>query len=506
MPSVSELSMSYDGSLRRSATRLALAGGIEYGLQLAMPVVLVRYLDATAFGQYRFLWLLAGTALAIAPAFMPQSLFYFLPRVESGQKSLFIGNVLAYLIAAGSLVGVIVSGWNPFLPEMATSLFFQSHSLSTIFIALWVVASLLDVLPIAEEKAYWQSNSTISLALLRTLFLGGAAYISGDIAWVVSAMLVVAITKITILSYYILTTGKKLSWQMATMKKQLAYSFPFAVGNALFLMRTQADQWVVASMLSPAQYATFSIAAAFLPVATLIRQPVYSAMMPHLNSAHACGDLTEIGRLIKKTNGATALLLLPIAGGLFATAPELVEIIYTSRYQEAVPAMQVYVIGMMMTAFAVGHVLPALDKGHFAAINSTCCLALSVILNILGVSYFGLVGAAMGTVFTLAISELWSVGVVSRSLGIGMHQLLAWRALWPAVFATACALGGTSLLSSLANLQVFVLLLAKATIYLFLFVPCFLLAGGRKQLVLLTGQRHDENKSTKKRVHEILRE
>jgi O-antigen/teichoic acid export membrane protein len=481
--------MPLEGSLRRSAALLALAGGIEYGLQLLVPMILVRSLDETAFGQYRLLWLMAATAFAIAPAFMPQSLFYFLARAGRGQKRLIIGNVLVYLIAAGCVVGAVTSGWNPWLQQAARNLFFQTHGLSALFLALSVVSAILDVLPTADGRAPWQANATIGVALLRALLLSIAALTMADIAAIALAMVMVAVTRLLVLAWYIRKHADgKLTWQMTSLKKQLAYALPFAVGTALFLLRTQADQWVVISMLPPAMYATFSIGAVVLPIATLIRQPVYNAMMPLLNSAHARGDSTEAARLIAKSNGITALLLVPVVGGMLATAPELVEIVYTSRYRQAAPIMQVYLIGMMMNAFAVGHVLPALNKGRFAAVNSAGCLIVSVILSIIGVIHWGLIGAAFGSVLTLAISELLSLRVVARTLGRGVHQMLDWGALWPTLLGTCVAISGVSGLSSGIHANVFVMLLFKGMIYAALFVPCFILAGGLRHLGLLMRQ------------------
>jgi O-antigen/teichoic acid export membrane protein len=225
-----------------------------------------------------------------------------------------------------------------------------------------------------------------------------------------------------------------------------------------------------------------------LPIATLIRQPVYNAMMPLLNTAHARGDSMEAARLIAKSNGLTALLLVPIVGGMFATAPELVEIIYTSRYRQSAPIVQVYLIGMMMNAFAVGHVLPALNKGRFAAVNSACCLVASAILSIIGVLQWGLIGAAFGSVLMLALSELLSLRVVARTLGRSMHQMLDWSALWPTAFATCIAISGVARLSDGMQGNVFVMLLFKGMIYVALFVPCFILAGGPRHLGLLIRQ------------------
>ncbi len=482
--------MPAEGSLRRSAVTLALAGGVEYALQMAMPMILVRYLDAHAFGQYRFLWLLTSTVLAIAPAFMPQSLFYFLPRAEAGQKQLFIGNVLVYLSVIGAVAGIVTSGWNPWLPEVAREMFFQTHGISALFLALWMLASMLDVLPTADGRARWQAGATVGLSVLRILLLAGAAWTTGRVEWVIAAMLIMALAKITLLAYYIQTNrGKeKITWQMAALKKQLVYSLPFALGNALFLLRVQADEWVVVVMLPPALYAAFSIAAVVLPVATLIRMPVYNAMMPRLNSAHARGDLAEISRLVAKSNGATAMLLIPVAGGLFVSAPQVVEIIYTIRYQQTAPIMQVYLIGMMMNAFAVGHVLPALNKGRFAAVNGACCLVASVFLSVLGVSQWGLIGAAFGSVLTFAFGELAGLVVVARALGIGVNRLLAWDALLPPVLGTAVAIAGVLTFTSGMSGNAFMLVLVKSASYLVLFAPCFLLAGGWKHLGLLVRQ------------------
>ncbi len=479
-------------SLRRSAVLLALAGGVEFGLQLAMPMILVRYLDKPTFAQYRMLWLMASTALAIAPAFMPQSLFYFLPRSEPGQRRAYVRNTLLYLALAGGVAVLFGSGWNPLLPPTAVRLVSDSHGLSAVFLGLWVMASMLDLLPTADGNARGQARATVAIACTRALLLGVAALASGDIGWVVRAMLGVAVFKIALLTLYTQGLwrrdgGAGGGWRGPALKTQLAYALPFALGNGLFLLRVQADEWVVAGMLAPALYAVFSVAGVVLPIASLIRQPVNNAMMPHLNDAHARGDLREIARLISKSNGATALLLIPVVGGLLVVAPELVRIIYTSRYQEAAPVMQVYLVGMVFNAFAVGHVLSALGKGRFAMLNSAVCLALSIVFSIVGVRYFGMVGAALGSIMTLAIGEIWALRVVAEELGLSIRELLAWGALLPTVFGTLVGIGGADLLAGMVDLNVFGRLLFKGSIYLALFVPLFLLVGGMKQLTLLIG-------------------
>ena len=474
-PSPALPSSASDFRMRSSALTLAVAGGVDYGLQLIVPFFLVRFLDPTVFGQYRLLWLLAGTALAVAPAFMPQSLFYFLPRAAPQNKRLLIGNVLIYLAVAACLVATFSIGWNPILPAVAEQLFFQTYSVSTVFIALWVVASLLDVLPTAEGRAHWQSGAMIFLAICRTLLLAGAAFISGDILLLSCAVLAVAAVKLTLLAYFLYQRHERPSWELAGIKKQLIYCLPFAIGNALFLLRIQADQWVVASKLAPSQYAVFSIAATVLPLAALIRQPLINAMMPDLNQLHALGDYKKVSQLISKTNGTMAFFLLPISGGLFAVAPELVNIVYTHRYADVAPIMRVYLVGLMMMAFAMGHVLPALERGRFAALNSAFCLLLSIVLSVVGLDLFGMPGAALGSVITLCVGEFLSTHIVSRMLGTEMRHLLAWQSLRLPLFATAFAMLSALILEDFGAAKSGPMFLGKCLIYIVSFSACYAL-------------------------------
>jgi O-antigen/teichoic acid export membrane protein len=477
------------GGLRRSAIKLALAGGVEYGLQLAMPVILVRCLEPDAFAQYRMLWLLASTMLALAPAFMPQSLFYFLPRASGKEgRANVIGNIMLYLAAAALVVGLVLNQYNPLLPATVHGLMSHSQNWSTLFLMLWVVASVFDVLPTAEMRAGWQANATMGMAIVRTVLLALAAWQTHNILWVVLALVVLALLKLGLLAWYLLRFGTKprLGMDRTLLRQQLAYALPFAIGNALFLMRLQADQWVVASLMAPALYASFSIATVLQPVATLLRQPVYNAMMPRLNRAYAAADLAQIRHLITHSNAATAMLLIPVAGVFFLTAPELVQIVYTKRYMATAPVMQVYLVGMMINGFAIGHVLPALDLGRFSTLNNGVCLLLSVGLSLIGVHYFGLPGAALGSVATLAFSEFWSALVVAKKLETNVAHLLSWRNLWPTLLATGVALGSGLWLARVATVQpawpVWGILLAKGMLFVALWLLVFLGSGGWAQV------------------------
>ncbi|MES2126791.1 MAG: oligosaccharide flippase family protein [Pseudomonadota bacterium] len=479
-------------AIRAAAIRLALAGALEYGLQVVAPAVLVRYLDAHTFGQYRLLWLMAVTAIAIAPCFVPQSLFYFLPRATTSQaRSVLLGNSLLFLVLSGLLVALVTSAWNPVMPQAVRMLFTASSGLSAMFLWTWVVAAMFDVLPTADGRARWQASTTALLAVVRTMLLCAAAMLSADLYWVIAALLAVAAGKVLSMGWYLRAHlgGGGLQFERAAFLGQLQYALPFALGNALFLLRLQSDQWVVATIMPTALFAAFSIATVFQPIATLVRQPVLNAAMAPMSAAFAAGRLDEMRALVARTSSNSAFFLLPVAAGLFVIAPEVVTIVYTNAYQHTTPVMRVYLVGMMISALATGHLMPVIGKGWFATLNNSLCLAGSVAISIFGARLFGLPGAALGSVLALLVSESWAAWMAARTLQTGIVDLLGMRSLTPVLAASGAAMLAASAGATLFSAAAVPTLAFKCVVFSLTWLAVLLALGQRARLVALV-RRH----------------
>src|SRR5947207_10711205 len=79
------------------ALSLGATHAFDYAMQFLLPVVLARCLDAVTFGEYRLLWLVMGTVMAIATLAMPSGLYYFLPRSGPREKRLYVHQTMLFL-------------------------------------------------------------------------------------------------------------------------------------------------------------------------------------------------------------------------------------------------------------------------------------------------------------------------------------------------------------------------------------------------------------------------
>src|SRR5258708_3994469 len=164
-------------TLGRRALSLGAPNAFRYAPPVLLPVVLVRCLEPAAFGQYRLLWLAAGTVMAIVTQAMAGSLYYFLPRSDAVAKRLYINQTLVFLAAAGLIAGWAVSAWNPWLPEKVREIA-RHEAIVPAFVLLWVIASPLDLLAAAEERVAWQAKATPGLSAPRPVAVPAAPFIT----------------------------------------------------------------------------------------------------------------------------------------------------------------------------------------------------------------------------------------------------------------------------------------------------------------------------------------
>ena len=432
----------------RRLTRRALSIGVikasDKAAQFLLPVVLVRCLDTATFGEYRLLWLLVGTVMAVATLGMPSGLALYLPHAEPERKRLYIHQTMLFLAASALLCAALVSPWSPWLPAAMAPL--QAHGgLVPAFVALWIVASMLDSLPTVEERIRWQAFATIGSSLLRTVLVGVGAWASGDITIVFWLLLAVVLAKLAMLAAYVRRYhGFGAPWferrAFADQFRQLA---PFGLASVLYNLRGQGDQWIAASLFALHSFAAFSVAAVLSPLVVIFRRSVLQAFVPKMSRLHAAGDVRGMLDLNSRGNVLVATLLYPALAFAFAFAEDFVTLVYTSAYLEAVPVMRVYIVGLAVMVVEITSVLLMLRQGSFALGVNTLALIVSVATSWALAGWVGLAGAAAGSVAAIFLDRLISLRRISKQVGIPVRQLQDWRGI---VMALGYALATAALI------------------------------------------------------------
>ncbi len=416
--------------LGHRALSLGAANAFDFAIQFLLPVVLTRCLDAAAFGEYRLLWLVAGTVVAVATLAMPASLYYYLPRSDVPAKRLYVNQTLIFLVLAGLVSAWAVSTWNPWLPAKLHDLARHEVVLPA-FILLWIVASLLDVLPTAEERVKWQAKATVSLAVLRAVSLSLVAVVTHELGPVLLVLLAFVAFKVALLVGYVARfhglRGPVLRW--SALVDQLQYAAPLGAAGALYGLRTQADQWVVAALFPLGLFASFSIAAVLGPLMNLFRQSVSYAFLPTMSRREATGDTAGLLELNSRGNIMVGALVFPLFAFAFVFADELVTIVYTATYLDAAPVIRVYIVGIAALVVELSSLTMLLRQAVFVMALNAIALILAVALDWYAAVHIGLAGAAVGGVIVIYIDRMATLWRISLLTGVPIRRMQDWKSL-----------------------------------------------------------------------------
>ena len=434
--------------LRVAAISLGAANAIDFGLQFLLPVILARALSTVDFGVYRLFWLVTGTALALSTLGIPQSLYYFLPRVEESEKRLYITQALLFLAITGLLAALAILPGSPLLPGNARVLG-QYGLLPSAFVLLWIVSCLLDFLPTADARPLWQAKAIIGLSVIRTLVLSGAAVLTGSLSVVLWTLLAFVFFKLSVLAVYMLSHHRLVGpyARKSAFREQVGYAIPFGLASMLFSLRAQADQWVAATLFTISEYAAFSVASVLTPLIGLFRQSMNQVFLPQMSKYQAEDDVESMLDLNNRANVALALMLIPLLAFAFVFSEALISLIYTQAYAQGGAVMRVYVLGMVAFCVEVNNILFLLKEGRFATRVNLVALCICIAGSLVFAKLFGLAGAAVGSVIAVYADRILTLRRIGKRLDLPLSALQDWVALGKILIAAMLGAVAALLLS-----------------------------------------------------------
>jgi O-antigen/teichoic acid export membrane protein len=425
------------GSLRAGILSLGAVNGIDLVLQAVQPILLARLLDPTAFGEYRALWLVAGTLAPLLGMMIPGSLYYFLPRAGDALRYAYLSQAAVFLAAAGAACGAItfaIGGHFGIGPEAIAP--------GAVFAGAFLLASLLDVVFNAEQRNRLQAAVNLGFALARFALVLAAAWASASIAWVVVALLGVTLVKAGTAVAIAASRARRHGGPIDDPRRwrdQLSYAAPFGLSQALYLLRGRLDQWLVAAMGSAAQFGAYSLAALITPIQGVVRSTVNQVVMPEFNRLQAASEPARMLQINRRANVAVALLMFPSIAYLCVAASDVVALLYPAAYAEAATVMRLYGVILAIECIEVSTLMAAFRQGAFMLRLDAIALPFALAGNAAGMAWLGTSWTATGTALATLGVQAVLFSRASGLVGVPLRALQPWGELARIAAATAVA-------------------------------------------------------------------
>lgn len=409
---------------------------------LLTPVVLVRTIGTTAFGEYRLFWLLATTVAMLFPLGLPRSLLFFFARLDTEGRRLYVGQTALFLLATTMVAALLMLVFGDALPSGMSGLLHRHGLLLAVFLLVWNLGLLLDVLPNATGQIRWQAQAVLATSVLRAALIISAAVFFQRIEEVLIATLIAACMRLGLLAYFIARyCGIRLfPLDRQQFCEQLRYGIPFGVATLLFNMRKQAEQWIVATLFSSAVFGIFSVVTTLLMPFEVLRGVLANLLLPKMSSLHSLGNYEELLRLNNQGNVIISAIMFPAMVALFAFSDEVIQFLFTQEYVSGSPVLRIYLIQTLISV-EITTLLYVFDQGSSNMRYEALILPFAVASSLVGVRYFGLPGATIGSVLATFVVYAFFLTRLSRVMSVPIARLQDWKNLGRVLgISVVCAL------------------------------------------------------------------
>ena len=421
---------------------VTLGRALSAAVSLAVPLLLVRVFDQTAFGYYKEVFLIAGTAVPLLTMGLPASLYYLVPRrPDQGQRMLVqsaallsglgIVGAISLILGGGALQRFFHAPLAVYVPWLAA------------LVALSVPVSLLPVATMVDRRARLVALVLTGFGCLNAAAVMVAAWLSRDLAALLAAVCGVLALQLAALVAYLMWRAGSLprAHTPGLLREQLAYALPFAAAVLVGLLRDRLHAFYVGATMTAAQFAVYAVGLIQIPVTDLLTQTVGEVVVLENARHFSAGRLTEARATYERAGVGLALMLFPIFAVGEVFAPEVITVLFGAGYAGAVPVFRVNLLLLPMAILLASPLLRATADLRLMLGADLGSLAVAMGTLVPLVRAFGPAGAVGSLVAGVATFSLLSSQRNAVRLGVRLSKFLPWGRL-AMLLGAAGACGG----------------------------------------------------------------
>lgn len=477
------------GGVAAKASVIVLSKAFAHLARIVAVVILARFLPKDVFGSLSFVLLTYVALSGLAQIGLPESVYFFFEKVARPSRGRFILLVARLLF----VLAAVTSGCLLLIGLVAEA---RGHDVMPLFLSLLLLPVLeMPTMPVTHvliatdraKTAAWL-NVTFSAALFAAMVAPPLAGL--PIVFVARALLLYGALRLAVCAALFLRHfGSELApLPPGTVGELIYYSVPLGMAQLIWKLNQVLDKYVVMWFLPSAVFAEYSVGSWEIPFVPMIANAVAAVMMPRFVAAYLDGRKKDLLHSWSDALNKVSIIVLPLMVLFVVIAHELIVVLFSEKYLNAVLPFQIYTLILFQRVTAYDAVLKAIDRTHMVTLWALGTIVINLALSIPLVIRLGMAGAALSTLIANVIMWFFVLAKIGEGLDVPMTEVFPFR-FYGRTLAAATLAGMPSLaLPHVMAAAAHVMLGAKIVLYAFSFALLGTLAGvlGRQEWTAVT--------------------
>lgn len=431
--------MKKDPTLKTQATAIFIGNISATVLQFLVPAVMVRLITQEDFGVYRQFGLVAGTFVLLLNMGYKSSLFYFFPTTNFvGRQKIVQQTEFLYLVNLCIFYVIFYFFGDSILIYLNFKEFIEVKFLVVLFVTLTLLSFFLETIFILEKNLRWNKFFLPLQKLVRFIVLTAVIVAVPGFKGPIYALILFAILKFIYFIYYNFRYFKKLyRINFELLRKQLIYSLPFGFALTLNLISTKFDQFFINKYITTEEFAIYSISFLSIPILGQFFKSIHNVVVPEIAIAMSKNNLEKATNLWKKTVEKTSSVTIPAVFLFWVMANEIITILYTIQYVEAVHYYRIFVLMFLVSMFSHEIVLRGSNKTKYILYSNIIGTIVTVAAGLILIPKFRLYGAVITALIGRIIPIMISLNFERRIMKLHIYDWVNWKKIFTNILLTS---------------------------------------------------------------------
>ncbi|MFC1693342.1 oligosaccharide flippase family protein [Candidatus Latescibacterota bacterium] len=400
-----------------------------------MNVGLARSMGTETFGSFQQVFMFSALFIIVTLG-IPETMYFFLPRLTEEERPRFLGQTLIILAACSIFIALVFWFGASYFAELQHNPAIEPQlRIFGIYGAFLIASAFIDPVFITFKRLHY----LFTLSVLHALFFFGLTlwhYFGESTTYMLfEAMAVFGLCKY-ILSLVLLfrmhsETGRIHLFRGKSMiLLQLSFSLPVALSNAIDIISRWLDKFVVSIFFGTQVLGVYYVGAIEIPFIAVVVSSIYSVLSPVLNQLHHQDDRGGFVKLVAKTFKLSSKIIWPIFIYLYVFADHIIPFVFKSEFRGAVEPFRIYLLLMPLRIASYGGIVLALGRSRTVFWSAFASLSVNFILNIVLALKMGFIGPAVATVVSTVFHISVLLYIIVKELNVMLDQLIPFKFLF----------------------------------------------------------------------------
>ncbi|MDT3697055.1 MAG: oligosaccharide flippase family protein [Ignavibacterium sp.] len=420
-------------SLKKLSTVLFIGQVTAFVIYYLSTFILVRILNTNDYGVFQQFNLLITTFTPIFGFTLVTSLYYFYPISNELDKKSFVIQTYLLLIVIGIFAATLfILFKNELLLFLNFNELNQVNKWLFLSMSIFLVSTISENIFILEKKVWFILLFAPIEKTVYLVFVIICAINNKNFEGAIFGYFLYVVLKLTLVSTYIYV--KYLGNFHIIIKKknildQIKYCAPFFGGLLIYTLSQKFDKVLVNQYITSTDYGIYSISFLSVPLLANLISSINNVSIPKYVEMYKNGDIYGMIILYKKIVSTTSAIVIPMVVFFFTFADKVIIVLFTSRFENAIPYYRIFIITFLLLMTSSGLILRASNKTKIIFYTNFAACLVVLIVGFIIIPRYKLLGGIITASVSIITPIILQLAAESRLLKVGLLKMLPYTTI-----------------------------------------------------------------------------